>query len=298
MYKKKSLWWEKSLNEVNIIKSISKVVKYGNISTAKKTTEFENKIKNFLNVKNAITVSSGSMANLLLFLAIGVKAGDEIIIPNTGWISIINTCKIMNLKPVIVDLEFSRPLIDVKNIERFISKKTKVIFPVYMNGRKIDLSKIKRICKRRGIFLIEDAAQSFGVKFKNKYLGTIGDAGIFSTSITKIFTTGLGGFICTNNNRLAKKIYEMRRHGFSDIKNIRNWSKFGGNFKLSDIQCAIGIEQLKKIKKDFKSNIENFELFKKLLKPSIKYIEPAVIDIKMEKFLVTTNIIVKEEKNL
>ena len=89
----------------------------------------------------------------------------------------------------------------------------------------------------------------------------------------------------------------MRRHGFSDIKNIRNWSKFGGNFKLSDIQCAIGIEQLKKLK-DFKSNIDNFELFKKLLKPSIKYIEPAVIDTKNGEIPVYNEYNCKRRENL
>ena len=115
-----------------------------------------------------------------------------------------------------------------------------------MNGRILEIDKIKQIAKKNKIFLIEDAAQAFGVKHKNRFVGTFGDRNIFNFNY-KVFTTGLGGFISTNNSKLAKIILSMRRHGFSDIQNIKNWDKYGGNFKFSDVHTAIGIVQLKSI---------------------------------------------------
>ncbi len=276
----KTLWWYTALDKKKIKQEISKVIKIGRIDTASYCRLFEKKIEKFLGVKHVISVSSGSMANVLVFMALGLKNNDEIIIPNIGWISIINSCKILGLKPVIVDVDPKRPLLSISEIEKNITKKTKVIFPIYMNGRVMEINKIKKIAKKNKIFLIEDAAQAFGVKYKNRFVGTFGDAGIFSTSITKVFTTGLGGFISTNNSRLAKIILSMRRHGFSDIQNIKNWDKYGGNFKFSDIHAAVGITQLKKYNKDLKKNLQNFNLFKKLLKKSNKFVYPANINPK------------------
>ena len=151
-----------------------------------------------------------------------------------------------------------------------------------MNGRVADYTRIKKICKKKKLFLVEDAAQAFGVKYKKKFLGTNGDIGIFSTSITKNFTSGLGGFLATNNNYLAKKIYSMRRHGFSDVQNIKNWNKYGGNFKITDLQSAIALIQLKNMKKKFKINIDNFKYFKEKTKNLIKYIKPVQLNTKYE----------------
>ena len=277
----KSLWWNSALDKKKINKEILRVIKTGRIDTADCCRAYEKKLENYLNVKHVIAVSNGSMANILVFMALGLRQNDEIIIPNIGWISIINACKILGLKAVLIEVDSKRPLLSISEIQKNITKKTKVIFPVYMNGRVIEIDKIKKIAKKNKIFLVEDAAQAFGIKYKNSFLGTFGDAGIFSTSITKNFTTGLGGFICTNNTKLAKIIFSMRRHGFSDIQNIKDWNNYGGNFKFSDIHAAIGICQLKKYKRDLKLSLENFNLFKELLKKSNKYIYPADISKKM-----------------
>ena len=276
----KSLWWYTALNKKKINKEILKVIRTGRIDTADYCWAYEKKLKNYLDVKHVIAVSSGSMANVLIFMALGLRQNDEIIIPNIGWISVVNTCKILGLKPVLIEVDFKRPLLSIPEIQKNITKRTKVIFPIYMNGRVIEIDKIKNIAKKNKVFLVEDAAQAFGVKYKNSFLGTFGDAGIFSTSITKNFTTGLGGFICTNNNKLAKIIFSMRRHGFSDIQNIKDWNNYGGNFKFSDVHAAIGISQLKKFQNDLKISLENFNLFKKLLKKSNEFIYPADINEK------------------
>jgi perosamine synthetase len=280
--KNTSIWWHKSIEKREIIKSISNVIKSEDLSTGNLTTQLEKKISEFLKVKHVIMVSNGSMATLLAFMALEIKPKDEIIVPNVGWISVISACKILNAVPVIVDVEKNRPIIDIDQIEKKITKKTKIVIPVYMNGRATDVNKLKRICKKKKIFLVEDAAQAFGSKYKNKFLGTFGDLGIYSTSITKTFTSGLGGFLAVNNTKLAKKIFLMRRHGFSDIQNIKSWSKYGGNFKITDMQSAIALIQLKNIKKKFSTNISNLKYFQKKLKRYQKFIRPINIDFKNE----------------
>ena len=280
--KSRSIWWHKSIEKREILNSISKVIKSEDLSTGNLTPQLEKKISEFLKVKHVVMVSNGSMATLLAFMALEIKPKDEIIIPNVGWISVISACKILNAVPVIVDVEKNRPIIDIDKVEKKITKKTKIIFPVYMNGRATDVVRLKKICKKRKIFLVEDAAQAFGTKYKNKYLGTFGELGIYSTSITKTFTSGLGGFLTVNNTNLAKKIYSMRRHGFSDIQNIKSWSKYGGNFKITDIQSAIALIQLKNLKKKFSTNISNLKYFQKKLKKYDKFIKPINIDFNKE----------------
>ena len=120
--KLKSIWWHKDLEKKEIIKSLSHVINSEELSTGKITSLLEKEISKFLKVKHIIMVSSGSMANLLAFMALNIRPKDEIIIPNVGWISVINACKILNATPVIIDVQKSKPLIDVEQIEKFISK--------------------------------------------------------------------------------------------------------------------------------------------------------------------------------
>jgi perosamine synthetase len=277
---KKIQWWHKDLEKKNFLKNIISIIQKEDLTTGNTTKNYEKLISKTLNVKYSIAVSSGSMGTLLAFMALDVGSNDEVIIPNIGWISVINACKIIGAKPVLVDVENDRPIIDCKNIEKIINKKTKVIFPIYMNGRAANISELKKICKKRKIFLVEDSAQAVGIKKENKYLGTFGDIGIFSTSATKLLTTGLGGFLVTNNKKLAKKLYEMRRHGFSNIQNIRHWDKFGGNFQISSIQSAMGIEQLKTLRKKLKLNKRNYLHLSQKLKDLKNFITPVKINFK------------------
>ncbi len=275
---KKIQWWHKDLEKKNFISKINSIIQKEDLTTGNTTRNYEKKISKILNVKHSIAVSSGSMGTLLAFMALDVGLNDEVIIPNIGWISVINACKIIGAKPVIVDVEKDRPIIDSNVVEKAITKKTKVIFPIYMNGRAANVYKLKKICQKRKIFLVEDSAQAVGIKMNKKYLGTFGDIGIFSTSATKLLTTGLGGFLVTNNKKLAKKIFEMRRHGFSNIQNIRHWDKFGGNFQISSVQSAMGIEQLKTLKRKLSINKRNYLYLTEKLKDLDEYITPININ--------------------
>ena len=295
---KKQQWWHKKLEKTKFISNISKIIEAEDLTTGDYTSKYEKNICKFLRVKYSIAVSSGSMGNLLAFLALGVKYGDEVIVPNIGWISVINACKIIGAIPIIVDVEKNRPIINTDKIQEVITKKTKIIFPIYMNGRSANVEKLKKICKENKIFLVEDAAQAVGIKLKNKFLGTFGDVGIFSTSATKMMTTGLGGFLVTNNKILAKKIYDMRRHGFSNIQNIRAWDKFGGNFQISSMQSALGIDQLKTLNNKLKINKKNYLYLIKELKKFNKYIKPININLKNGEVPVYNEFRVVDRENL
>ncbi len=276
---KKKQWWHKKLEKSKITAIINEIIKNEDLTTGNYTKNYERNICKYLNAKFCVAVSNGSMANLLAFLALGVKTNDEVVIPNIGWISVINACKIIGAKPVIVDVEKNRPIIDASKIKAVISKKTKVIFPVYMNGRSANIEQILKICKKNKIFLVEDAAQAMGIRYKKKFLGTYGDVGIFSTSATKMMTTGLGGFLVTNNKNLAEKIFNMRRHGFTNIQNIRAWDKFGGNFQISSIQSVMGIEQLKTLNQKLQINKNNYKYLIKKLKDYVNFIKPIEINL-------------------
>ena len=273
-------WWNFGLSVGQINKKLTKVVKKKCISTSIYTQELEKKLSNYLNVKHVIAVSSGSMATVLAFMALKIKPKDEIIIPNVGWISVINACKILGATPVIVDVEKDKPIISINNIKSNITKKTKIIFPIYMNGRIIEIDKIKSICKKKNLFLVEDAAQALGVKYKNKFVGTFGDIGIFSMSITKLLSSGQGGFLVTNNDKIAKDLYMMSRHGYRDVRNIKAWNKYGGNFKISDLCSAVATTQLKSFKTIIRKNKENYAYLNKKIKKLNDFIEPAFIDLK------------------
>ena len=272
-------WWN-----INIGNEEKKKLNYALtkkfISQGPLTMELEKKISKFLNVKNTILVPSGSQAMLLALLSLDLKPGDEVITQNVAWISLINSLKILNLKVILIDVQKNRPIININSIKKNITKKTKVIIPVHLNGRVTNMNEILKIVKNRKIKVIEDAAQSFGVKDKNFFLGTKSDIGVFSMAMSKAFTSGQGGFLTTNNNSLAKKLKKMRNQGADNINQIYEWNNFGFNFKFTDLQAAIGLVQLRKFKKNKIKLINNFLIYSRLLKEIKKYIYPANINIK------------------
>jgi dTDP-4-amino-4,6-dideoxygalactose transaminase len=290
-------WWNLKLGNKEK-KSINQIFLYKSFSLGPVTQKLEKELEKFLKVKNVIAVNSGSNGMLLSLLSLDLKANDEIIIPNVGWISLLNAIKILNLKPILVDVEENKPLIDIDKIQKKITKKTKVIIPVHMNGRISDMNKLLYLAKKKNIYIIEDAAQAFGVKFKKKYLGTFGDIGVFSMSMTKALCAGQGGFLVVNNGILAKKLKIMRNQGAVNVFKISVWKNFGFNFKITDMQSAIALSQLKKIKKYIRKMKNNFILYENLLKNFSNYIFPAFLDHKKGESPLYNEFICKNRRHL
>jgi perosamine synthetase len=236
-------YWKKKFYVNNLYSPFKTAILNKNISQGKLTEVLEKKISQYLKVRFVMMCSNGSSAMLIALMALNLKKGDEIIVPDRGWISIAHAAHILGIKLNIVDVKKNIPIINEDLIEKAITKKTKAIIPIHMGGRSCDMRKINYIAKKNKLHLIEDAAQAFGVKNNKKFLGTCSLMGCFSLSTAKTFSTGQGGFIVTNNKLIYKKIKMMRTHGLKDTIQIKKWTMPGFNFRYTDLQASVGLNQ-------------------------------------------------------
>lgn len=229
--------------------AISKVLESGIIASGPKTEEFEKKFAEFIGVKYAIATSSGTTALHLGLLSIGVKEGDEVIVPDFSFIATANSPLFCKAKPVFCDVDANTFNIDPVKIKKLITKKTKAIMPVHLYGQAADIKPIIEIAEIHGIKIIGDACQAHGATYNGKMVGSFGDLECFSFYPTKNMTTGEGGMITTNNQEIAEKALSLRNHGREKTKWGYEHNCLGYNYRMTDIAAAIGIEQLKKLPK-------------------------------------------------
>ena len=237
--------------------------------------KFEKSIKKFFKVKYAITVNSWTSGLIACVGALDVEPGDEIIV--TTWSMCASATAILhwNCVPVFVDIDPETYNIDPESIKKKITKKTKAIMTVDIFGQSCDILKIMKIAKENNLKVISDSAQSIGSKVGKKYSGTLADIGGYSLNYHKHINTGEGGIIVTNNKKLYERACLIRNHAEAAIKkkNIKNLSNMiGYNFRLGEIECAIGIEQLKKLNRLIKKRIKLVEILnRELIK--LKYLK-------------------------
>ena len=233
-------------------KAISEYMDEGGFLTEfKRTEDFENMIADYTKSKHCIVVNNGTISLTLAALAAGVKAEDEVIVPNYTMVATPNSIKMFGAKPVFVDVEKETLCLDINLVKEAITSKTKAIMLVSANGRYplSDIKMFENLCKAHDIKLIEDAAQSLGSFYPDgRHIGTAGLIGSFSFSMPKIISTGQGGALVTNDDEIAYKLRKLkdfgRTGGGNDIHDT-----IGFNFKFTELQACIGIEQMKKLKK-------------------------------------------------
>lgn len=244
-----------------------------------KTQELEDLISQFTRSKHTVMTNNGTISLTLAMIALGLERGDEILVPDLTMIASPNSAHMIGIKPVMVDIEASTLCMDLTQAEKAITKKTKALMYVSFNGRCGDMKKIVAFCKKYHLYLIEDSAQSLGSYWKGKHLGTFGQIGSFSFSVPKIITTGQGGALVTNSELLYKKIKRLkdfgRDTGGNDIHNYMGW-----NFKFTDLQAIVGIEQMKKLKKRVEKKKKIYKWYKEGLKDikEIEFIETDLIN--------------------
>lgn len=215
-------------------------------SNGKYIEQFEKMFAEFVGAKHAIAVSNGTVALHLALLGLGIKLGDEIIMPTLSYIATANAATYCGAKTVFVDSEKETGNIDCDVIEDKITNKTKAILPVHLYGHSFDIDKVKKIAKKHNLFLIEDAAEAIGATYKGKHVGALCDVGIFSFFGNKIITTGEGGMVVTNDDELAKKMRLLKGQGMNPNK--RYWHiVVGYNYRMTNIEAAIGVGQMEKI---------------------------------------------------
>lgn len=230
---------------------VANILNNGEISNGPQILEFEKELARFLGVKYVITTSSGSMALLASLWTLGVGPGDEVIVPNRTWIATAHAPFLLGAKVKLVDVENDRPIINIESLKSSITAKTKAIIPVHIGGRAADMRMINEVAKEGNIAVIEDAAQAFGSKNEYGFLGTQSLFGCFSLSVTKVISTGQGGFICTSSEDYYKKLQKIKTHGVDSIINPI-WGNPGFNFKMPAILAGIGLRQLEQMPKRMK----------------------------------------------
>ena len=283
----------KRRNTISIeeIKATKKVLKNGILSDylaskqnkffgGKNVINFEKKLQSFFKVKHALTFNSWTSGLIAAVGALDLEAGDEIITSPFTMSATIFAIVHWNLVPIFADIDPNTFCLDYKNVKKKITKKTKAILLVDINGHPSDMLEFNKISKKYNLKLITDSAQSIGAKYKkeNKFAGTLGDIGGYSLNVHKHINTGEGGVIVTNNNQLAKKMALIRNHGENMTKISRqNEHFFGYNLRMGEIEAAIGIEQLKKLPKILKKIQTDAKIlsdgFKNLKGLQVPYIE-------------------------
>jgi len=235
--------------------SVVETLKSGWLTTGVKVKRFEEDFARYLGCGHAIAVNSCTAALHLALEALGIKAGDEVIIPTMTFAATAEVVLYCKAKPVLVDCQSDTLNIDVRKIEQAITDNTKAIIPVHFGGQPCDMEPILQIARARGLHVIEDAAHALPASYQGKKVGTIGDITCFSFYATKTITTGEGGMATTENAEWAARMRMMSLHGISHDA----WKRYtkegswyyeildpGFKYNLTDIAAAIGIEQLKK----------------------------------------------------
>lgn len=247
----------------NEVKAIRQVLKSGWVTQGPKVAEFERKIAKYCDAKYAVATTSATTGLFLSLYALGIGKGDEVIVPSFTFIATANVVMHVGAKPIFVDIDEKTYNIDPNKIENSITPRTRAIIPVDQVGLPCNLDKITKIAKKHNLLIIEDAACSLGSIYRGKKIGSFAgvEAVCFSFHPRKSITTGEGGMILTNNEKLAKRLGLLRHHGMaiSDLERHNSkkithesYSEIGFNFRMTDLQAAVGIEQLKKLPKFLK----------------------------------------------
>jgi perosamine synthetase len=239
-------WFKTCVGEPELSK-IREAFRHECVSMGRVTEELEAKLAASLGVPYCVVTTSGSVALLLALLALSVRPGDEVIVPNRGWVAAAHAVLLVGAKVVLADVQPELPLMDIEDVKRKITSRTKAIIPLHLNGRSVvGMKALLKLAREKGISVIEDACQAIFSKNTDGFLGTQGTIGCFSLGMAKLVATGQGGFLVMKDEAVYRDVRSLRSHGVRD-NFTEAWYKFGFNFKFTDIQAAVGLAQLERV---------------------------------------------------
>lgn len=237
-----------TVNEAEIA-VVAQVLRSDWLTTGPWVEKFEAAVAGYVGAKYAVAVSSGTAALHVACMAAGIKPGDEVIVPTYTFAATANCVVYCGGKPVLVDIDEESLCIDIKQIEQKVTGKTRAIMGVDFGGRAADWQALRQLARKYNLILIDDAAHSFGTK----NIGNQADLTCFSFHPVKTITTGEGGMIVTSNKKLAELAKMLRTHGIVKLPKPKPWyhemRQLGYNYRLTDLQCALGLAQLKRAEK-------------------------------------------------
>ncbi|GIK83865.1 MAG: spore coat protein [Patescibacteria group bacterium] len=254
------------------ITAVTECLRSGWLTMGNQVQKFEQQFAEYVGVKYAISVNSCTAALDLALLAHNIGKGDEVLVPSFTFVATANVVIHAGAKPVFVDIDKNTLNIDLEDIVKKITKKTKAIIVVHYAGLPVELTKIKKIAKEHNLIIIEDAAHAVGSKYKGKYVGAHGNTTCFSFYATKTMTTGEGGMLTTNNKKIADFVARNRLHGISRDA----WKRYrkdgswkydvlyaGFKYNMTDVQASLGIHQLSRLEKFIEQRTKIVGLYKK-----------------------------------
>lgn len=242
------------LIEIEEIKAVNEVLRSGIIAQGPKVAELEKNFAEYCGTKYAVAVSSGTAAIHAALFAAGVGPGDEVITVAFSFIATVNPIIMLGATPILVDIEEDTFNIDTAKLESVVTSKTKAIIPVHLYGQPANMDHINAFAKKHNIYVIEDACQAVGAEYRGVKSGNLGDMGCFSLYATKNIMCGEGGVVTTDNIDFVDKIRQFRQHGMSGPY---QYVGLGYNYRMTDLQAAIAVEQLKKVDKFNNKRIKN-----------------------------------------
>jgi len=226
------------------ISAVNAVLKSGILAQGEKVAELEKNFAEYCGTKHAVAVNSGTAAIHAALFAAGVGQGDEVITVPFSFIATINPILMAGATPVLIDVETDSYNMDVSKLEAAITPKTKAIIPVHLYGQPADMEEVRRIASVHNLIVIEDACQAIAAEYKGGKAGSLGDFGCFSLYATKNIMSGEGGVVTTNDDTFAAVMRRFRQHGMSAPY---VYEELGYNYRMTDLQAAIAVEQLKKV---------------------------------------------------
>ena len=263
-------------------KNLNKVIDSGILAHGNKVVEFENLFTKFTKSRDSIAVSSCTAGMHLFYFVLGIRKGDEVIVPAQTHTATAHAVELVGAKAVFVDCELETGNIDLSLIKKKINKNTKAICVAHFVGIPTNMIQLMKLAKKYNLKVIEDCATALGAKIKNKHVGLYGDAGVFSFYPVKHITSAEGGMIILKNKNLSKKLRLARAFGIDKGHLDRNTPgayecvSLGFNYRMSEVHAAIGISQIKKFSKFLKIRRRNYNYLKKLIRPieNIYLVEP------------------------
>ncbi len=246
------------------LEQLGEVIQSTYITENKKTDAFLAGIRKVTGSDHAIAISNGTLALVASLLAAGVKAGDEVIVPDLTFIATSNAVRLIGARPVFCDVQRDTACLDIAKCATLINERTAAIIPVHLYGQAVEMDDLLPLANKHGLTIIEDAAESLGVVYKGKHTGTFGRFGIFSFFANKLITCGEGGVVLTQSQEDWMKLYRIKNHG-RDRKGIFVHEQVGYNFCFTDLQAAVGVAQLSKYEEMLNRKRKNFSQYKEKL---------------------------------
>lgn len=235
-----------SITQVEI-DAVTDAVRSGQLTQGARVSEFQDKFAQFVGTKHALACSSGTAALHLALLAIGVRPGDEVIVPDVSFVATANAVTYVGAKPVLCDISYDTWGLYPAAVERLITSRTRAVIAVHLYGMPCEIEELKALSRKYGFYLIEDAAEGLGgYVCPSMPLGSIGDIGVFSFYGNKVITTGEGGMLVTNSDTFRDRAYKYRGQGTVDGMRYFH-DVVGFNYRMTDVQASLGCAQMSRI---------------------------------------------------